>query len=1083
MADIPRIFQSEPQERRLRLPQREREPVAPEAPREPLIPQQPPLDPAVPKAAEKSVGGFAKNYVEDAVTNIKDISRFIFVGIPKFVWETVKDPAARGNQIAGLVSYDTLPKLWDAISHNYKNGLWEAIYTKPFSVTMDAAAVLSLGGGALAKLGGVGRLERAMAEVGKMDQVSKLGRVGLAVEGSAGSIDPIMLLGRGIGVAAKPLLTSLGFGEHTKVLRHGESTIRASEAMAKAKTQLLILKKNLSPADQATLHKALFRGAQADIDALSPAARERLENWRQYAEVPQSAAVGPEGKRFLSQKTMDEAKVRGASWAEFGDTTADHMAVARENIKTGTWNPTFASMYRVGDPVDDLFEAMNRELSGNQAWGRLERRGPNGEYETNPDVYMFRQLEAFHDAQFKLKFMDYVQGEMGRQGKLRVVKRNDPLPEGYARLKEGLYKKYWQDYTRVQAAALSDAARTGSIEEAVVRSVDSLSAGPTGTMERLERSESLVAEGKRLRALGQRLEDHDIVVPKDVAAYVNRVMQVPGHLTRLYDRALGVWKPLVTLFNPKYWGSVVGGNAGLGLLYGIKPSAVLAKRSVRDGLPARLQAILATEFVRSDLSTYSRLTNRLGAFAARLDTFLKQSAYVNDVLPAVKARIMGIADPFFKAADDAADALAYVSRAPDRYVEALLDIQKSYEQLSARIPKISEVQRALGVKERALKSVYLKINKGVRSFKAAPRPQWSSMADVADNPGRMAKLQNMRKALEAEVGVLEESLKTLRAEGLNALGDASQLRSALPRFSADAEYTNKMIDNANRLTGSLSLLHPFERNVVRRLVPFYTFAKAMTALAFRMPFFMPKRTFMWNRLSKMWVDAITEDETLPDWTRDYMPVATDAEGNVVMVRLGSMSPWAGVRLGAFGDSVMPSLLDVPEQNPVIKLVFALKGGANQWSKRPMSPGEYATRLDNGVVVQYDNGRFKTTIAQPTLWRSLWYMFPQAQMIESVLMPYMQTDRGWFLNPEPILRPDGSVAYPKELLDGLLSFVGVPTVTRIKPEEMALRERRRTASVIKSYVGDMRFASPEKRIGIRQVLSDWSSGKTKKLVER
>ena len=256
----------------------------------------------------------------------------------------------------------------------------------------------------------------------------------------------------------------------------------------------------------------------------------------------------------------------------------------------------------------------------------------------------------------------------------------------------------------------------------------------------------------------------------------------------------------------------------------------------------------------------------------------------------------------------------------------------------------------------------------------------------------------------------------------------------------------------------------------------------MTQLAFHFPFSYPKRSFMYIHLARAWNDIMADENSfMPSWTKNYMPVMGLEDGSVVMIRLGSLGPMSNVRLNRLGEAPIPGIWDVVTQNPVLRVAFEMKGGIPEWSAKPLSPGNKAVRLDNGEVMEWTGTGFRKIVAQPNVFKSIAYLFPQAQLIDSVIHPYAQTDRGWLFQPDPMQGPDGKPRYPKALRDVIVSTVLAPS-TAVKPDEMKRRERSNVALVVREYGRELRTASPDRRASLLESLKEWSNSQ-KKAIER
>lgn len=382
----------------------------------------------------------------------------------------------------------------------------------------------------------------------------------------------------------------------------------------------------------------------------------------------------------------------------------------------------------------------------------------------------------------------------------------------------------------------------------------------------------------------------------------------------------------------------------------------------------------------------------------------------------------------------------------------------------------------LGVRGRAISKQLAGRAEEIAEAIKKSKSQWNSLRKeglkiAEDGPGKA-----VRAKLGEEVGKLEDlkrvgaslesDLKTQRADVAQRLADAQQLRVGIPELERVASWAEEAIDAGNRLAGAYGRLHPIERTWFRRLVPFWTYTKTMTKLVVSLPYLYPKRTFLWNRWSQIVADQFRDPEA-PEWLKDYIPLGHTADGATVMARISGFIPWNGVRSSELGQATIPSVLDFPQQHPLMKLYMELKGSTPEFSKRPVTPGENMVRMDTGEVYELDeNGRAKKTIAQPSALRSLWRLFPPSQIIDTLLTAYSVDGRG-----DAILNRDGSPMFPIDVYRRVAKVLGAP-YEKVDLEDQRMKERRREMRVVKEYAGSIRSAPPERREAMAEGLRDW-----------
>lgn len=352
---------------------------------------------------------------------------------------------------------------------------------------------------------------------------------------------------------------------------------------------------------------------------------------------------------------------------------------------------------------------------------------------------------------------------------------------------------------------------------------------------------------------------------------------------------------------------------------------------------------------------------------------------------------------------------------------------------------------------------------------------------MGQEPKPLSPTQAKMVEIARLTGNIGEDIKSLKEDLVHKLAEAGELQRRIPRLAADAEIADRAIEAGNRFFGSYARLSPFERRVLRRVLPFYTFNKAMTMLAFRAPFLYPKRVFIGSHLAQMWNEMMSDDDAyIHPSLRNYVPVAARPDGSVVAISASFLNPLAGVRMGQLGETPLPNAFNPLTSHPVISLVLKMNGAIPEWSGKPLSPGDYSTRLDNGAVVQWTGKGFKTVVAQPNVFKSLFDLFPQAQLINRLFHPYAQSDRGWLFSPDPILGPDKQPRYPKELMERIWSMV-IPTAI-YDPVQMKATELGKMQATMRSYMKDIRTASPVRREQILEILRAWRDEKNRRWIQ-
>lgn len=1097
-------------------------------PKEPVV--KPYVRPAKPVEAPKEAEpfGFITNLPKSTLNMAKGVFVDLPVSVAKTLYHYASNPDQYGKDFNLMVQGNSGlgQTLWHEMSDYYTKDFWHNFNEDPARGLTDVAAALS-------GIGSVGKLAT---------EGSQIARIGAGLTQAAHYVDP---LSGSLKLATKALsgpLAAIGLGEHTQDLERISRGAAAREGLEAAKATRYQLFRTLTPEEGERLERLIVLGVPEEIDqelAHGGKVAERLRRW--------SSRISETEEPYWKQQKLlqDDDMIRANAKAIHAYTSRNEglpipSKVAEELIRDGSLKPTYMSMFRVKNPSTGLYEALNSFETGGRKLGRLEERLGRGEYLTDLDEIQARQIQAFHNTKYKLSLLDEAKQMLLEKGKLLLARTPDEVEsaigQGYRRLDDEFARKYWNSYnraTQMQLSAMSEAAKTGA------NNVEALANAA-------EKFKSIESFGHGAKAL---LNKADVYVPADAAAWLNRELAPASNGWRLYDKWLGRFKSVATVFNPRFWSSVIFGNALLGTMYGLSPDMIRIAMKYKGDLPPALKQLAQHEIFLRDLGIYDRVSTRLGEAASRLDNFYKNAIFVSEVAHDSKARMMKGLKDFFISQEDVLGLVRHYSEAPEllsqtrlgvaqmqremaeqlglrdkslvalrkaeklhtKTIERLLaERQISYAELSAAIDVRKDVFAKSLADVANLNPKYSYFSEGLISELKKIRTTMKQSPEMIDKQGVVTAmdasihavaqgkpellrytLKQMKKAANGSstlvhnqqrlsvfldmIGAAETRVKEHTASLLRNAAEGGLLAQRIPGMRTEAAVAERAIDTGNKWFGSYNDLLPFEKQVIRRIVPFYTFTKAMTKLAFQFPYLYPKRTFLFTHLARAWNDVMHDDNAfLPSWAKQYIPVAGTEDGGVLMVRLGSFTPLANVRMGNIGQTGLPGIADVMMQHPVLHMMYDLKGGIPEWSKRPMSPGESAVRLDNGDVIKWTGTGFQTEIAQPSIWKSLFGLFPQAQLIHTVLSPYAQTDRGWLFHPEPIKDPSGKPRYPKELSDILMSFV-VPTTT-VKEEELKRTEMVRVAQTVKEFRRELRTAPPERREDLVNALREWAKSR-------
>jgi hypothetical protein len=536
------------------------------------------------------------------------------------------------------------------------------------------------------------------------------------------------------------------------------------------------------------------------------------------------------------------------------------------------------------------------------------------------------------------------------------------------------------------------------------------------------RAAQMIAEDasiqKRLSAISS------IIPDPTVRKLLTQEFYREGGITRkildTYDRLNQLVKLGATRLNPRYYTGVAVGQALMSLLSGTLPKWGRRARELADFLPAQVQHVALEGGLGQKLLNAIDVHDAMGA-ATKAGMVTRFAA----------RRISRAADLGFSSAGEIQKVLPDVLQS----TRNLSDFQVLRQQLHERM--VAKAEEIVAYSDR--------LN--------------------AINKGYTRQIARVKAAKNLAVGELE-------TQAINA-GMAS---GELPEFQRYAELLRPAVREANAFLGSSNALTPVEKYLWRRLVPYYTFNKNITMLAFRLPFIAPTSGFLWSRLSAE-LNRMTADPALGDQMRGYYPMYLRQDGTTVWVNLQGMSHAGGLGLSHVGGIPVPNMLNPVRANHFLSVGYRLLGGKTEFDIKtvPFGTDEMFVNGHNGEVVRLDeNGKPITEIPQLPLAKGIAHMFPWVQYAEHVLQPYEQTTEGWLLNPQAIKKPDGTYRYPYEMMQSLPQIIG-PKVKAETRAKLLADEALRKEAIIREIKKAIPKAGPDQREMLIQGLKDYVSG--------
>lgn len=1008
--------------------------------------------PAVPKVEPRekpmSVGGFAENTLNDAYDFLKGLASLpgaLYRG-GKFVVENIDKPDALGQGASDLGS-----ALVDAIIDPYRKHGVGVLYHRPLTSLLDAVTIATLGGGAVARVGklagGVSRatLQKVAGVTGKAGEVAKA-RLATPVS----TADKLVAIGERVrdfpgklarkGVDKAVLKASGGKWDLAKRREFLQNKAeQAAIAAMKVKADMEAVGKRiaaLSDEEQALWHKWRTQGAtQAEL-AAAPKVAEALETYRGLAD---------EWRKILKENNLlNDAQAANALAAKYaaevkgGRPNADEIAKARAAIEAAEVKPVYGpALFESGADInlDNILTVLPKVAQGAGKVNFLEKfTGASGAIK-DPRIYVPRAIAGFRAFESRLTLAQ-------RLLQSPHLIKNAAFTEAFTPPATGVFNKYYNDRIRADA----------------VRSITD------PTIQRLLRWE-----------------------------YTRSPFPT---LTRLYDRILGLFRRSGTLWNPRWYVGNAVGDAILGTLAGGGPFEPSFYRGIglrqRGAMPPQ---ILGSGGMHGVQGATSRLLERASEIGNQVDIATRAGIVTRAVAQDLKNTGLSF--------EASAEVMESVLRSTQQFSDVQVKMQLAQEQVARSSRTVAAMDRRLAgmsANERKLAGELQDARdrnvarglapavggKPIAAPGAAPDPAALKAKRVHAPKRPLAVQPRDLRRMEEELAALRQqivNLDTRRDLIVRDLADNAStikaLEAQIPGLAQQNAIARDAVARANAFIGDYLGLDGFEQGVMRRLVPFYPWSKAMTMLAFRLPFLAAPKAFAWNRFSAALMSQVGDPE-LPEYMRDYIPVFARQNGDTVWLKFGSYSPFNNLRVSRFADVPIPNLLAFHEQNPMISLAVRMVGGKTMFEGSKVPYGEPIVNVSNGDVYEFTpQGTLRKTIPQTPLISGVAHMFPTTQLLENLIAPFAVTKRNWYGYPQPVLNPDGSYKYPKELLDRLGPLAGLSVATRNR-EEMIRSERIKVRMAILAMRKAYRRADPDEREYLRTVLEDYQRGEFRRI---
>lgn len=976
-----------------------------------------------PPPERMTLGGFGENILKDGFDFAKGIFDAVLFSWPRAIksgYELITTPGAveyaiKNPSVVADGAWNTAKLVANAVSEPYREHPTTFWYHRPVGTLADALFLLTAGGGSIAKAGKLSGSQRLEALGRTMSEAP--GKMLRSVEDAA-----IKHIGR--QDPAKWRLTLALKGEE-----RGAIPAKVQADMERVGNYV----KALDDGESQLFHRWRTQGASAAELASSPKVAEALEKYRALADEWQ---VGLKARDLLDDATAETVLQKKYAAEVFGEITSETMAAAKAAIddvrkvgKGPVYGPAYVERPGAVDITD--FLAQPSVIRTGKA-GMLEKyTGAKGAI-TDPRVYVPRAIKGFRDVEANLRFI-----ERTLQEPTLLAPAKAGTAEKAVQVQErGVFSRYFEDQARAKSAFVRDVIKEHGIDKAA-----EMVLGDKSMRQQLYQVSTLVG---------------DPTVRRIIAMEFSKAGGPLGIFLRAYDKLLGLFRSSATTLNPKWYTGNVIGDGILSVIAGVTAGDWKMAKRLMDALPPHLRRGMGTAAREAgEISKLQKATDFIGA----VDNATRARIITKELAAKLKA-----AGSTFYASEEA---LRPILSAPFNLSEAQVQIQLMQEQIARSVPAIRKIDHAIEKRQ-------------ARIAKVTPRLEALKAAKPTKN--RTAQYQELKQQAEAwnrDIRILESQKAAAVADYRVTWSKLKERSQNVPELQVQTSQFREAERIANAFVGNYNAMDPMEQAVFRRIVPFYTWSKAMTLLAFRLPFLRPGTAFAWDKLAAA-MGSMAGDDELPEWMAGYFPVFARQNGDTVWARLTGFNPAAGVRTSSVGDVTVPNLVAFWEANPFISAGYKLIGGKTVFDRGTIPYGEPLVSIGNGDVYEFsEDGKLRETIPQAPLISTLAHMFPSTQIVEQLIQPYAVAEGNipivW---PKPVLNPDGSIKYPREMWE-MLSSPFIKT-TQKNPEAAKAQERARVRSVVLRLRSLYQRSDPETKKLIEERLTEYANGRYRRI---
>lgn len=504
--------------------------------------------------------------------------------------------------------------------------------------------------------------------------------------------------------------------------------------------------------------------------------------------------------------------------------------------------------------------------------------GPPGQEELSSNVLTrVRDTRALHKSEYTRYVMgdmihdpsvlshSYLQAVNWRSLSLLrkwAMARSQPLDESFTRGQMPGVRKGWVLMKGDTSGPIPRMTREADVmNQAIDKAVTDTMAHKTEIQAGIDEMFPTSAEG---RGVAQLMQDGYRQVPEALARQIKGEMrQSTGLLVRIYDRYLDVWRALVLKYRPAWLVNNIVGNH---LIY-------VLQHAGRGGLRAYLRSL--------ELERGPRVITKLGK-SLDLPQRKLLNTVANEIPGGGSAFLESGVTKSFGIGDPAAEAFR---GEPGKFLG-------------------NRVVRAAGAASHATIGQIGQATTWANLHIADDLPRLSTfIAQISTDP-ELRQAYKLAQGWEGFMGNMKMFLHDHSIIPVGRLGEQTSVEDFLK--SLPESKIRQMTEEVDRLAGNFRDMSPFERNVVKRIIPFYGWFKVIGLISLRLGLESPARLSFLHTVNEIAQQdpSVVPNFAVPSYLTGAVATGPESGGQQQFISTTGLNPFQTItQLGTAGTSL------------------------------------------------------------------------------------------------------------------------------------------------------------------------------------